>query len=243
MQKLNTTTSSSVVTHLKSIFARFGIPTTLIFDNGPQFDSQEMKEFSQSYGFQRVTISPYYPQANGLAERTVKTVKRLIEHSSDPYRALLSYRATPIPWCALSPAELLMGWKIRTDIPQSKDKLISEWSHIKNFKSLDKRYKASQKKRYDQRHRVRSLPLLPEDQPVWVETRGRQVPGRISDTANTPRSYIIETASGQVWRNRTHLRTRSDLQENTSIEPTSTSRVVTRSQTGTTIHPPDHLTY
>ena len=149
VQKLNTTTSSSVVTHLKSIFARFGIPTTMISDNGPQFDSQEMKEFSQSYGFQHVTTSPYYPQANGLAERTVKTVKRLLEHSSDPYRALLSYRATLIPWCALSPAELLMRRKIRTDVPQSKDNLIPKWSHIKNFRSLDKGYKESQKKNYD----------------------------------------------------------------------------------------------
>ena len=188
VQRLNTTTSSSVVTHLKSIFARFGIPTTMISDNGPQFNSQEMKEFSQSYGFRHVTTSPYYPQANGLAERTVKTVKRLLEHSSDPYRALLSYRATPIPWCARSPAELLMGRKIRTDVPQSKDNLIPKWSHIKNFRSLDKGYKESQKKNYDRRHRVRFLPLLPEDQPVWVETRGRQVPGRISHTASTPRS-------------------------------------------------------
>ena len=37
VQKLNTTTSPSVVTHLKSIFARFGIPATMITDNGPQF--------------------------------------------------------------------------------------------------------------------------------------------------------------------------------------------------------------
>ena len=86
--------------------------------------------------------------------------------------------------------------------------------------------------------------MLPEDHPVWVETRGRQVPGRISDRANTPRSYIIEIPSGQVRRNRTHLRNQSDLQENTSIEFTSTPfRVVTCSQTGTTIHPPDRLTY
>ena len=97
---------------------------TMIMDNGPQFDSKEMKEFSQSYGFQHITTSPYYPQANGLAERTVKTVKTLSENSSDPYRALLSYHTTPIPWCALSPVELLMGTTIRTDVPQFKDKLI-----------------------------------------------------------------------------------------------------------------------
>ena len=122
VHKLTTTTSSSVVTHLKNIFARFGIPTTLVTDNGPQFDSQDMKAFAQSYEFQHSTTSPYYPQANGLAERMVKTVKKLLEHSADPYKALLSYRATPLPWCGLSPAELLMGRKIKTDVPQVKDR-------------------------------------------------------------------------------------------------------------------------
>ena len=97
VQKLTTTTSSSIVTQLKAIFARFGIPATLITDNGPQFDSQHMKEFAQAYEFQHATTSPYYPQANGLAERMVKTVKKLLEHSEDAYKALLSYRATPLP--------------------------------------------------------------------------------------------------------------------------------------------------
>jgi len=44
----------------------------------------------------------------------VKTVKGLLEHSNDPYKALLSYRATPPPWCGLSPAELLMERKVST---------------------------------------------------------------------------------------------------------------------------------
>ena len=91
-----------------------------------------------------------------------------------------------------------MGRTIRTDVPQFKDKLIPKWSHIKNFRMADKRYKESQKRHYDQRHRVKSLPWLPDDQPVWVETRGQQVPGRILHAANTPRSYVIETPSGQL---------------------------------------------
>jgi len=124
----------------------------MISDNGPQFNSQEMKEFSQTYRFQHITTSPYYPQASGLAESTVRTVKNLLGHASDPYRTLLSYRATPMPWCTLSPAELLMGGRIRTNVPQFKDHFIPKWSHIENFKSLDEKYKQSQKRNYDQRH-------------------------------------------------------------------------------------------
>ena len=51
-----------------------------------------------------VLNSPHYPQGNALAERTVKTIKNLLKKSSDPYIALLAYRATPFPWCGYSPA-------------------------------------------------------------------------------------------------------------------------------------------
>ena len=149
----------------------------------------------------------------------------------------------PIPWCALSPAKLLMGRTIRIDVPQFKDKLIPKWSHIKNFRTADKRYKESQKRHYDQRHRVRSLPWLPDDQPVWVETRGQQVPGRILHAANTPKSYVIETPSGQLRRNHSHLRVRSELDRAADKSTNRPSRALTRSQTGTTIRPPDRLRY
>ena len=116
--KLNSTTSTSVITAMKSVFSRYGIPHTVISDNGPQYDSMEMKQFASTYGFNHITSSPYYPQSNGLAEHMVKTIKSLLQETSDTYLALLSYRATPLPWCRLSPAELLMGRRLRTDVPQ-----------------------------------------------------------------------------------------------------------------------------
>ena len=81
----------------------------VVSENGPQYNSTEVKDFASSYGFNHVTSSPHYRQSNGLAERTVKTVKGLLEQTTDPFLALLTYRATPFPWCELSLAELLMG--------------------------------------------------------------------------------------------------------------------------------------
>ena len=245
MQKLTSTTSSSIITHLKAIFARFGIPVILVTDNGPQFDSLEMKQFAQVYEFQHTTTSPYYPQANGLAERMVKTVKKLLEHTVDPYKALLSYLATPLPWCGLSPAELLMGRKIRTDVPQVNDHLVPNWEHTQHFRTLDQKYKQAQKENYERRHRVRNLPELPENQPVWVDSRvqSRLIPAQVSHSATTPRSYVVETPSGELRRNRAHLRTRSDSQLTEAPTSTNYSRPVTRLQTGTAIHPPDCLRY
>ena len=65
--------------------------------------------FAFKYGFTHITSSPRYPQSNGLAERTVKSMKGLLKESGDHHLTLLCYRATPLPWCNLSPAELLMG--------------------------------------------------------------------------------------------------------------------------------------
>ena len=52
-----TTKSSEVITALKLIFSRKGIPGQVRSDNGPQFDGAEC-----SYYFTR---SPRFPQSNG----------------------------------------------------------------------------------------------------------------------------------------------------------------------------------
>ena len=94
---------------MKSIFSRHGIPEVLLTKNGPQYDSRDFTEFASHFGFSHTSSSPHFPQSNGYAERAVKTVKGCLKKSKDPYLALFSYRATPLPWWNLSPAELLMG--------------------------------------------------------------------------------------------------------------------------------------
>ncbi len=100
--------SSNVIEHFKSIFARHGIPETVITDNGPQFVVQKFADFATAYKFKHVTSSPRFPQSNGEAERAVQTIKNLLKKASDPYIALLAYRATPLQ-NGYSPAQLLMG--------------------------------------------------------------------------------------------------------------------------------------
>ena len=127
-------------------------------------------------------------------------VKELIKNSPDPYKAMLSYRATPLPAYGLSPAELLMGQKIRTDVPQLQKVFIPEWTYLKHFKEVDKLQKEKQKRNFDRRHRVRPLPNLPT---VWVDTPNGQVPGRVIEQLQEPRSYRVEVSipSGEVHRN------------------------------------------
>ena len=73
-----------------------------------------------------------------------QTVKKMILKSDDPYFAIMSYRSTTHPWCNLSPAELLMGRRIKT-IPLTKQLLTPNWSYLPEFRENNKMFKESQK--------------------------------------------------------------------------------------------------
>ena len=78
---------------MKSIFARHGIPNTIETDNGPQYSSYQFEQFCKNYDIVHDTSSPEYARSNGLAENSVKNVKKLIKKANkageDPYLALL----------------------------------------------------------------------------------------------------------------------------------------------------------
>ena len=257
--KLTTTTSTAVVNILKSIFSRHGIPEILRSDNGPQFDSQEMSAFASSYGFQLKTSSPHYPQSNGQAERAIRTVKRLLKKSSDPHMALLIYRSTPLNWCGYSPAELLMGRRLRSNLPLVREQLAPGWPYPSEFRRKDQEYKRKQKLNYDSRHRVRFLPCLPDNSPVYIRTKDKQVTGKVTTSTPEPRSYTVVTPNGQVRRNRHHLvpvpvdgippvttsqGSETDTQSATIPQrPIIRSPIMTRSKTGTPINAPQRLTF
>ena len=94
--KLSSTTTKSVVTAMKPLFARYGIQDMILSDNGPQYSSQQLQEFAKDYNFKHITSSPYRPQGNRKAKQAVKTVKKLLRDTNDPNLALLSYRSTPL---------------------------------------------------------------------------------------------------------------------------------------------------
>lgn len=106
-------------------------------DNGPCFSSKEWQEFAEQYDFKHMTPSPLYPQSNGKAEKGVHILKQLLkkaaDRDSDPYLALLSYRASPVEY-GLSPAELLMNRKLHVKLRQAHNafKSMSEASTLKD---------------------------------------------------------------------------------------------------------------
>ena len=83
--------SGKCIAKLNDIFTRFGIPSELVCDNAPQF-----KSFAELFGITHVTSSPYLPNANGEAERTVQTAKRILKWG-DPWLVLIVYIRTTLP--------------------------------------------------------------------------------------------------------------------------------------------------
>ena len=121
LDKLDKTTSTAVIRKLKAHFARYGIPTKLISDNGSQFVSARFHKFTRDWDIEHLTISPHNSKANGKAESAVKSAKRLLRKTSkggeDQYLALLSVRNTPTQGVDSSPAQRLMNRRTRTLLP------------------------------------------------------------------------------------------------------------------------------
>lgn len=108
VKKLEENTSSSVIEFLKEQFSRYGIPDTVVTDNGPQFSSQEFRQFSHDWEFVHVSSSPHHHKANGKVASGVKIAKSLIKKAlkdnKDPWLALLDQRNTPTESLGTSPA-------------------------------------------------------------------------------------------------------------------------------------------
>ena len=114
-------TSETVKIYLSQIFARFGIPKTLVSNNGPEFVCGDLKQWCESLGVKKMESPVYHPRANGLAERAVQTVKRALQAWSPNLnvsfgaflqRTLMTHRNTS-KMRRKTPVELLLRCRVR----------------------------------------------------------------------------------------------------------------------------------
>eukprot|EP00253_Pinus_taeda_P001701 PITA_01701 len=74
-------TDSVVIKFIEeNILSRFGFPTQIVTDNATTFSSVKMIEFCHKYQILLHHSTPYYPQGNGLAESSNKS---LVKDSTD----------------------------------------------------------------------------------------------------------------------------------------------------------------
>ena len=182
-------TTEVTITRLRELFARLGLPQTVVSDNGPQFASQQFAQFMTDNNITHLRSAPYHPQSNGLAERAVRTIKDgLVKHSmvndldAKLARVLLGYRRTPLP-CGKSPSELLLNYQVRSRL----DACVPSLS----------------------RSRFQPSRFQPGD-PVWVRNFGhgrRWCPGVIKGTEGS-RLVTVDTPGGPTRRHLDQIRPR-----------------------------------
>ena len=208
VEALPALTSRSVIQQMKRILARHGIMDLLISDNGPQYSSAEFKEFTRQYGIQHLTSSPLRPQSNGLAEKAVQTIKRMmikcIQTNTDFYLALMDLRNCPREDIG-SPSQRLMGRTIQSLIPTTESALRPRTIPPEVVIRGLERMKEKEKNYYDRSKK--SLPSCSPDQAIRMKAANRWIPAEYVREDDTPRSHIVRAGphGHEYRRNRDQL--------------------------------------
>ena len=215
VERLQSTTTASVSKALMVLFARYGVPTIVMSDNGPQFSSVEFRSFARTWGFQHTTSSPRYPQSNGKAENAVKTIKRLFtkcrEAKASEYQALLDWRNTPTEGVGTSPAQRFFGRRCRTQMPLTEAMLRPSYDISRDAKTLlDKKTKQA----YYYNRQARDLPPITTGEIVRMQLPGekRWTPGTCTSLQG-PRSFGVKVGNTEYRRNRRQLLQRKEEPE------------------------------
>ncbi|KAG7585621.1 Retrotransposon gag domain [Arabidopsis thaliana x Arabidopsis arenosa] len=102
----------------KHIICRYGVPYEIVTDNGPQFISNDFEDFCSAWGIKLSYSTPRYPQGNGQAEASNKTIlsnlkKRLSARKGGWYDelqpVLWAYQTTPRRATGETPFSLVYG--------------------------------------------------------------------------------------------------------------------------------------
>ena len=93
---LTTTSEKAAIPKIGAIFSRQGIPEILKSDNGPPFNGEEFENFANHLGFKQRKITPYWPRANGEAERFMKTIEKAIRAATPA--SIVPHHIAPSPY-------------------------------------------------------------------------------------------------------------------------------------------------
>lgn len=138
---MNKITAQDTILELRDVFATLGLCSEIVTDNGPTFTSQEFRTFLGKNGIKHITVSPWHPSSNGLAERYVQDFKKFMTKNPSGsikervIRFLTKSRSLPHSTTGLSPAELMFGRKMKTHLdllhPQLQDRVQKNQSQQK----------------------------------------------------------------------------------------------------------------
>ena len=172
--------AETIVRALEEIFARHGMPSVLLTDQGRSFESHLVKSVCQLFGIEKRRTTAYHPQTDGLCERFNGVLKALlrmkVNNDKDDWdeqlpHALLAYRVSKQSSTGVTPFEMLHGRDVRLPLGVGKEELQVKPTQgpAKYLEDLKKRHddirkivierlkkaQQKQKRNYDSKYRSR----------------------------------------------------------------------------------------
>ncbi|GJW88396.1 reverse transcriptase domain-containing protein [Tanacetum coccineum] len=97
-QALPTNDARVVITFLKKLFCRFGMPKTLISDRGTHFCNKIIERTMRIYGVNHRFSTSYHPQTSGQVENANRALKRILEKTVKDNLAIWSRNLDDALW-------------------------------------------------------------------------------------------------------------------------------------------------
>ncbi|RYA42775.1 DDE-type integrase/transposase/recombinase, partial [Enterobacter cloacae complex sp. GF14B] len=82
----------------ENIITRFGCPFEIVSDNGTHFINEVIRELTTTFMISHHKSTPYYPQANGQAESTNKTLISILTKTVEAHRTDWDLKLTSALW-------------------------------------------------------------------------------------------------------------------------------------------------
>ena len=115
-----------------------------------------------------------------------------------------------------------MGRKIKSTIPIVSKNLTPSLPKMKELKVKEETYRSKQKNNYDNRHSAKKLKPLPSGAVVYITDM--DCTGRVIKPSKKPRSYLLDTPTSVVRRNRVQIRNipkdAEQMQDEQKVKPT-----------------------
>ena len=214
----NGTSSTKVMTKLRSYFIRWGAPEQLSTDGGTNLVSEEMMAFYRRWKVDIRLSSAHYPQSNGRAEAAVKSAKRIIRScisgtgSLDNDKvtlAMLQYLNTPLRDVNKSPAQLATGRQLRDGVPTARLNYLVDRHWKKAIRKRERHVAEKNRETVEKGPDRRFKPIQPGTQ-VRIQNQMTKVWDRVGIVVEQRpyRQYLVKLdGSGRSSvRNRRHLK-------------------------------------
>jgi hypothetical protein len=212
--KMGVTAADKVIDHLRAEFAVFGLPDTLVTDNGPPFQSAEFSAFCVRNGISLMHSPPYHPASNGLAEQAVGLFKKSFVKLGSSERGLsvqekidvflFKYRNTPSTVTGFCPSEIMLKQRPKTKLDLLKPSACAGGSNVAP------------------REPVKARMQFEENQEVWVVGVNKQGDPWLEGVIRTKVSsvtYLVEVAGRVRLVHVDHLRNRATSTKEIVVTP------------------------